>query len=172
MTRLKELSGPRPARRVETLDELYRRYADWLRARLGRRFDPIIAEDLVQDTYIRMTAVDPSEIRHPKALLMRTAVNLGLNQVRRRARRGDIVEILSEQDAADIELAQPPAQDATLRLKEIVLGLPPLYRDVFLLRRFEGLTHAQISARLGIAEKTVERRMAKALALCAAQLQD
>lgn len=161
-----------PTGTVSTLEELYRRYRGWLTARLSRRFDPSIAEDLVQDTYLRMSAVPPAEIAHPRALLLRTAINLGHDRARYRARRAAVGELLHAQDAAEVDVAQPPVQDTALQLKDIVLDLPPLYRDVFLLSRFQGLTYEEIASHLGIAVITVERRMAKALALCAARMRD
>ncbi|MFN3780483.1 MAG: sigma factor-like helix-turn-helix DNA-binding protein [Brevundimonas aurantiaca] len=58
----------------------------------------------------------------------------------------------------------------TLLLKEIIRSIAEKDREVFLLSRFGGLTHAQIAARLGVAVKTVEWRMARALKHCDDQL--
>lgn len=172
MRRLNRQASGAGAPAETTLEGLYRRYAGWLKGRLRQRFGAGLAEDLVQETYLRIASVETAEIRHPRALLMRTAVHLGYDQARRHARRAGFGELLAHRDAAEIDVAEAPVQDELLRLKEIVLGLPPLYRDVFLLSRFEGLTYEQIAERLGVAMITVERRMAKALAMCAARLRD
>lgn len=156
----------------QSLEALYRRYAGWLTARLRRRFGAAMAEDLTQETYLRIAGIPAEEIAHPKALLMRTAVNLGYDQARFHARRAGITRVLAQCDAADIDIADPASQGEGLTLKQIILDLPPLYRDVFLLSRFEGLTYEQIADHLGVAVVTVERRMAKALAICAAHLRD
>jgi len=154
------------------LDSLYRRHATWLRALLRKRFGASLAEDLTQETYLRLAQSDTAEIAHPRALLARTAVNIGYDQARYHARRAGMTTVLAQRDAAEIDVPQAATQDEAIRLKEIVLALPPLYRDVFLLSRFGGLTYEEIAARLGVSMKTVERRMAQALVLCAAQIRD
>lgn len=71
--------------------------------------------------------------------------------------------------AAQFDRVEADQNDSVL-LSQIVVGLPEPLRDVFLLSRLDGLTNAQIGERLGISPKTVEWRMTRALAHCAAQL--
>ena len=65
---------------------------------------------------------------------------------------------------------EEPSQLTQVLARELLLGLPAPLRDVFVLSRIVGLTNVQIAERLGISPKTVEGRMTKALAHCAAQL--
>lgn len=67
-------------------------------------------------------------------------------------------------------MALEPTQHAAVQIQEIVLALPQPLRDVFVLSRFGGLTNNQIAEQLDISPKTVEWRMTKALAQCAAEL--
>lgn len=172
MSRLKRPASGVHDSNDRSLEGLYRRHAPWLRALLRKRFGASMAEDLTQETYLRLAQVDTDAIIHPRAVLARTAVNIGYDQARYHARRSGMTTVLAHRDAAEVDVPQPAVQAEALRLKEIVLALPPLYRNVFLLSRFEGLTYEAIAARLGVSMTTVERRMAQALALCAAQLQD
>lgn len=159
-----QLDAPPPS---VSLDSLYRRYAAWLRGRLVRRYGAQDAEDLDQETWARLAPYHARhEVRHPKALLLRIAGNLAADQRGRRARR----RALADAAAWTSSQVQAPGQDEAVLLREIVLGLPEGLRDVFLMSRVAGLTTAQIADRLGVSPKTVEWRMTKALAHCAAQL--
>ena len=154
---------PQSARRGAFAD-LYRRYAPWLTAKLRSRFGPE-AEDIGQDAWMRLAALDSLEaIRHPKAFLLRTATNLALD----RYRHNQVVERSAHcyHSDADSEADQLEA----LLLEDVIRSLPVPLRDVFVLNRFTGLSHAQIGEQLGISERTVEWRMSKALALCAKRL--
>lgn len=167
-----EQAGPGVEAPGIPLDRLYREYAGWLGRMLSARFRTTAVEvdDLVQETYARASRYAPEQAgRHPKALLMRIAVNLARDHMRRNVVRGGL-------DGADREEAEQVAvasdQHQVALLKETILSLPPIYRDVFVLNRFTGLTYEEIASHVGISVKTVEWRMSKALAMCVERLRD
>lgn len=149
---------------AEGLNGLYRRYAGWLDGRLRAHVDPDRAADVVQDTYLRAAPYRIGDIRHPRAFLLRIAMNLVRDESRRSRRQAVAVEPPA--------LAEAASQADQLLLKQIVLTMPPLYRDVFVLSRFGGMTYAEIAAARGLNVKTVEWRMSKALEHCVARLDD
>lgn len=153
------------------LGALYRTYAAWLRRRLGRRFGKDAAEDLTQETYLRLAKASPGAEPpiHPKAYLMRVATHLAQDQAiyEHRHVRG---AALAQQTLAHVAPVEVDFQLESLALKQIILGMPKIYRDVFLLSRMEGWTYEEIAQRLGLSEKTVEWRMSRALNHCASQL--
>jgi RNA polymerase sigma-70 factor (ECF subfamily) len=145
-------------------EQLYREHGAWLIAFLRRRFGREAAEDLAQETYLRL-ARHAAEIRNPRAFLARVALNAARDQARRRAAR----PVLLPEDSAR-EAGAGSAQHQALLLKETILALPPKLREVFVLSRFGGLTYEEIARRCGIAPKTVEKRMTQALRMCATLL--
>lgn len=145
---------------------LYRAHADWLSRRLRARFGDE-SEDIAHDTWKRVVCAygDAEEVRAPRALLLTIARRCAADLGRRRERRGQASGSLGWNGDS---LAA--GQDEQVLLQQIILGLPEPLRDVFVMSRFVGLSNAEIAERLGIAQKTVEWRMTKALAHCAAQL--
>lgn len=153
------------------LETLYRQYAGWLGRALSSRLKatPVEVDDIVQEAYLRAARYGPDETgRHPKALLMRIAVNLARDQMRRNVVRGG----LSVDDEAGPDLPAAADQHEVALLKDAILGLPPLYRDVFVLNRFTGLTYEEIASHVGISVKAVEWRMSRAIAMCVDRLRD
>lgn len=147
------------------------RHRPWLLALLRLRYGADLAEDLVQETFLRAAArgaADP--VRHPRAWLLRIALNAARDHHRRRSVRPPPAAAQDRQAVDD--LATLPGQAEALLLKQVILALPQPLRDTFLLSRFGGLTYDEIGRRLGVSAKTVEWRMSKALAICAALLQD
>ena len=147
-------------------EDLYTRYASWLRAALTLRYGAQEADDLLQEVWLRVVPDRVrTEIRHPPSFLHTIAANLRSEGIRSRSRAS---RWLNHQETlqSGFEL---DAQTDELHAKQIILGLPQPLRDVFVLSRFGGLTNAQIAEQLGIRPKTVEWRMTKALAHCAAQ---
>lgn len=152
-------------RTLGELVALHEQHGSWLLRIVRARFGSQDCEDIVQETWLRMTSQSSVQtISHPRAYLLRVATNFALDKAARQR--------LSEAIAAKssrVDVLQP-VQDEALHVKEIILSLPPSLRDVFVLSRFGGLTNSQIAEQLGIRPKTVEWRMTKALAHCAAQL--
>jgi RNA polymerase sigma-70 factor (ECF subfamily) len=157
------------------LDALYRRYAGWLTRALDRRFGGSLgdgAEDLVHEAYIRIAPLGGAgQIRYPRALLLRIAVNLAHDRIRQTTRTR-AAEALIEATAEKADTWSLVDQDAALFLKQAVLSLPKPLRDVFMLSRFAGLPNQEIARRLGLAVKTVEWRMTRALALLSERMRD
>lgn len=150
------------------LENLYGRYSSWFKARLVRRYGAQEAEDLAQETWLRLGPYQVGrEIVHPRALLLRIAANLASNARAGRVRREKYAAEVSCTEAGRCE---HPVQDDELLAHQLVQSLPEPLRDVFVLSRYAGMTNVQIGERLGISPKTVEWRMTKALAHCAAQL--
>lgn len=146
--------------------DLYGRYASWLRAVLGARYGAEEAEDLAQDVWLRVVPYSAHvEIRHPPSLLLKIAANLVADRAAAKSR----TRCWETHQPECLSGLVWDAQTEELLAKEIILGLPQPLRDVFVLSRFGGLTNSQIAEQLGIRPKTVEWRMTKALAHCAAQ---
>lgn len=129
---------------AEGLNSLYRRYAGWLNGRLRAHVDADRAADVVQDTYLRAAPYRLDDIRHPRAFLLRIAMNLVRDESRRSKRQA--LATAAEPPA----LAEAASQADQLLLKQIVLTMPTLYRDVFVLSRFGGMTYAEIAAARGL----------------------
>lgn len=145
--------------------ELYSEHSSWLRGCLVRRYGAQEADDILQDTWLRFVRYHAkAAIKRPQGLLLTIAANL-VND-RARTRRRDTKMVQSQRAVADGYAA---SQAEELFAKELILSLPQPLRDVFVLSRFGGLTNRQIAEQLGISPKTVEWRMTKALAHCAAQ---
>jgi RNA polymerase sigma-70 factor (ECF subfamily) len=76
------------------------------------------------------------------------------------------VTALDQTPAADVALE---ARQRLERLVEALAGLPPQTQRVFRLHKFEGLTHSETAARLGISRSAVEKHVSTALRHLVAQ---
>lgn len=140
----------------------------WLAARV-RGVTACDVDEVIQETYARVWSVDPRRISTVRAYLFVTARNI-VGEALRRSR------IVSIEAVADIENLNIVGDDITAerrlsgreeveRLHRTLGRLPAKCREAFELRKFEGLSQRDIAARMGIAESTVEKHLAKALRL-------
>ncbi len=158
------------------LERYYRELLGFLANKVGDRH---AAADLVQESYARVLAMHRGgeSIADPRALLYRVARNLVIDQHRRDRTRGETTAV-HHQDAPDdpmdahaAPLAWEPeavamsAQGVDAMLATIE-GLPPRCREAFVLHKFDGLSHAEVAARMGISRKMVEQHVKNALIAC------
>lgn len=150
----------------------FRQHRAWLLARLHRLYGAQHADDLLQETFLAIARYEAraKPVEHPRALLARIAHHAFIDGRRRAAARISGAAVDLELVASEPCLAMAPEQVENLLLKQIILAMPAMLRDVFVLHRFAGLTYGEIALQLGISAKTVEWRMSKALAYCAREV--
>jgi RNA polymerase sigma-70 factor (ECF subfamily) len=159
---------PRLLRLLRTGDtsafaRLYERYRGLLYAYCVRiLIDPSLAEDAVQETFLKLRShaggiTDPGVLR---SWLYRVARNEALGMVRQR-RNGRTVDPESAWDNETPESALD-RKDAAGMVQSVLSALKEEYRDVIVLREFEGLTYAEIAAVTGDSESSVKSRLFKA----------
>ncbi len=119
------------------------------------------AEDAVQEAYLRWSGVDHSEIKDPRAFLVRVTTRLAIDRLRRaRTRRESYVgpwlpePILTRQDPSEeVEMAE----SVSMAMLVVLETLSPLERAVFVLREAFGMPHAEIAEVLGRREEAVRQ---------------
>jgi RNA polymerase sigma-70 factor (ECF subfamily) len=168
-------SIPLPQWRPEqTMDRLTRCFLE-IRAELvrflTRRNGKAAAEDVVQETWLKLHERGDTESWHePRAVLFTTAANLGTDVQRREARSDRLFARDGELPEAVSPGADPESQAQTeSELNSVAAALqelPAQCREAFLLNRLEGLTHSEIAQRLGVSTKTVQRHIERALRRC------
>lgn len=138
----------------------------WLRRKLGCTHS---AADLAHDTFVRVLASrDVFGIREPRAYLSTIANGLVTDLFRRRELERSYLEVL----ASLPEPQMPSPETRALFLETLIAidamldGMKPMVRQAFILSQIEGLTYAEIAARLRVTKRTVANYMAAALEHC------
>jgi RNA polymerase sigma-70 factor (ECF subfamily) len=153
-------------------DALFRNHGKDLRHFLRRRLAcSDAAADLAQEAFLRlMRSADAPNALDARAYLFRTAANLAIDY--QRNRRHHVTGEGADAALADIADPHPSPEKLALSREEwqvllrAIADLPPRGRQVFLLHKEAGLSHAAISQRLGISRNTVVVHMMRALAHC------
>jgi RNA polymerase sigma factor (sigma-70 family) len=132
------------------------------------------AEDLVQDIYVRLSGLEqPAEIQNPMAYLYRLGSNLMLDRLRgeRRTAHRDGAWLDSQTMRVGTEevSAEPSAEAAVAARQRLALltaaisELNPQTQRIFRMHKFDGLSHPEVAAALGISRSAVEKHMMAAL---------
>lgn len=160
-----------PKNRIFLLSAFTRHY-EALLSHVSRRIgNPAVASDVVQDTFLRIQASVPAtEVASPTAYLFRVADNLAIDHLRQETARAR--HFSPDADYEAVAAPEPSPEHALdykqrlQRLEAAIAELPPKCREVFLLHKFDGLSHGEIAEQLGISRSMVEKHVMKALAHC------
>jgi len=142
-------------------------YADLVRFLARRTGCTEQARELAHDTWLKLAASPPStEIRHGPAYLFGAAQHLAIDQLRRGARQGrlmDDVALLGETATANVS-EQLAHRQALQAIESALDALPTRTRDAFLAHRLEGVGHDDLALRHGVSRSTIERDLQRAQA--------
>ena len=135
----------------------------WLRR---RRLGGLDIDDIIQETYTRLVAAESvAHVHDARSYTFQIAGSVVIDHLRRMK----VVSIASvpDLDALDVVCDDPSPErqvidrDELHRLAQMIAALPGKVRDVFTLRRVYGLSQRDVAAKLGLAESTVEKHMAR-----------
>lgn len=132
------------------------------------------AEEMVQQVFVTVWE-KRKEINVQTSLqsyLYRAVHNRSLNFIE----KNKVRQMYATQNAETNQYAEPNTQlqhaELQAQFQLALAKLPEQCRKVFELSRFEGLKYAEIAGRMGIAVKTVENQMGKALRILREELKD
>lgn len=138
-----------------------------------RRLGPEDIDDIIQEAYTILASRERlDDLTHPSAYLYRIVHSL----VVRDARRARIVpfEPIDRMESLEhLEAARDPfsperiaiGREDMRRMAAAIQTMPARVRDAFVMRRVQGFSQREIAKRMAITESTVEKHIAKGLAL-------
>ena len=138
-----------------------------LRAWLRRRnLGGLEIDDVVQETYTRLfQAESVAHVHDARNYAFQVAGSVVIDHLRRMkvvpiasVPGLDYLEVSSDEPSPERQVID---RDELTRLAEMIARLPGKVRDVFTLRRVHGLSQRDVAQRLGLAESTVEKHMAR-----------
>ncbi len=143
-----------------------------LRAWLRHRFpDGCEVDDVVQESYVRLLqARAETPVACARAYLFATARNVALAIFRRPKifaphSSGDSAALHIVADGVDVAEQVSTRQEVALLL-EAIDTLPGRCREIFILRKLQGISQRAIAERLGLSEQTVQVQVGRGAKRC------
>jgi RNA polymerase sigma-70 factor, ECF subfamily len=126
--------------------------------------DKDIAEDIVQDVFIKMWQNQDSKAitTSLKSYLFGCTINQSLNYIKK-IRIVNAREELYSLESVNYGESEPELREMNRQTENALNLLPPACRTVFILSRYEQLSYKEIAHRLDLPFKMVEAQMVKAL---------
>ena len=174
MTSINYQENNQPQINEHDLKMLFDQYFESIRSFIYYKLGDIdAAEDIAQEAYIKFWEARNKVIKETaKTYLYTIANNLAMNYIKHNK---VVLQFEQKQNKKDGESETNPEFKMELNefqktLEETINQLPDKSKEVFLMNRMEGLTYAEISDRLDVSIKAIEKRMSKALSILRANL--
>jgi RNA polymerase sigma-70 factor (ECF subfamily) len=136
------------------IESIYRMYGEYIyRYIFGMVHNKAEAEDLLQDTFIKVMKAESSEIENMKSWLITIARYTIYDHWRRERRRLKLRPFIREKKR-DIDLK--------LDIEREIEKLPPKLKEVIILREINQLNYKEISDILDVEIGTVKSRLSRA----------
>lgn len=136
--------------------------------------NPSTAEDLLQETYLRVTrALAERPIEHLEPFVFQTARNLALDHLRaRRVQARTLLDDVPEQVLHNVAAPLGSNEDAAhaqqlLEHLSVSLGqLTQRQQRIFILSRLHGSSYLEIAEQLKVSASTVQKELKLIMAIC------
>ncbi len=136
--------------------------------------NPSTAEDLLQETYLRVSrAVSERPIEHLEPFVFQTARNLALDHLRsRRVQARTLVDDVPEAVLHSVAAPASSSEDAAHAerlLKQLSASLGQLserQQRIFILSRVHGASYLEIAEQLKVSASTVQKELKLIMAIC------
>ena len=136
-----------------------------LRQQIAQRTkNPSDAEDLLHSAFVKFHHYqEENEVQDPAAFIVRTACNLGIDNVRRQKKMTDASEMEAMEDNLPLQDEVVASRERLRRVQEGISRLPPKTQQIFTMHRWQELKYQEIADRLEISVSSVEKHMARAV---------
>jgi RNA polymerase sigma-70 factor (ECF subfamily) len=133
-------------------------------------------DDILQEVFVKIWQ-NRRNIRNEdnfNAYIFTITRNLLLNELRRRLNDSKLKEQIYKRSVAEEYLLDRQLEYHELkeRINLIVTELPESHRKVFILSRYDGLSHREIAKKMDISEKTVEYHIRQSIIIIKHKLND
>lgn len=145
-----------------------------LRSRLARRLGPELADDALQETWMRLeTRGDLAPVKNPDAYLFRAALNVASNLAKSQQRLLSHLEVDALLNVAD-DAPGPAiiAEDrASIAIVQTALAeLTERQRTIFEEAFMGDASHHDLATRFGVTVRTIQKELKLGVDLCARRL--
>lgn len=147
----------------------HKEYSGLCRYAVSYLKDSYLAEDVVQETFIKIWEKKQEMIASPdlRFYLVTAVRNNCINVLRKQKAQPFALAEHTHEPEPEVQITpmqyKEMAEERNRKISQALELLPPKCREVFLLVKMQGMSYKQVAEIMDISQKTVENQMGKAL---------